>query len=52
MLRAAGDKDRKQLLKFLDKHAATMPRVLLRYSIEKLDKDQRERYLKLKGASK
>jgi hypothetical protein len=52
MLRAAGDKDRKRLLTFLDKHAATMPRVLLRYSIEKLDKDQRDHYLKLKGAAK
>jgi len=50
MLRTAGDKDRKQLLEFLDKHAATMPRVLLRYSIEKLDKNQRDHYLKLKGA--
>ena len=50
MLRTAGDKDRKQLLQFLDKYAATMPRVLLRYSIEKLDKNQRDHYLKLKGA--
>jgi 3-methyladenine DNA glycosylase AlkD len=50
MLRAAGDKDRKQLLRFLDKHAATMPRVLLRYSIEKLDKNQRDDYLKMKKA--
>jgi 3-methyladenine DNA glycosylase AlkD len=48
MLRAAGDVDRKRLLSFLDKHAATMPRVLLRYSIEKLDKKQRDHYLKLK----
>jgi len=48
MLRTAGAKDRKRLLSFLDKHAATMPRVLLRYSIEKLDKNQREHYLKLK----
>jgi 3-methyladenine DNA glycosylase AlkD len=52
MLRAAGDKNRAGLLAFLDKHAATMPRVLLRYSIEKLDKNQREHYLKLKGATK
>jgi hypothetical protein len=51
MLRAAGDKDRKRLMTFLDKHAATMPRVLLRYSIEKLDKDQRDHYLKLQGAA-
>jgi 3-methyladenine DNA glycosylase AlkD len=48
MLRAAGDKDRKRLLAFLDKHAATMPRVLLRYSIEKLDKDQRVHYMQMK----
>ena len=48
-LRFAGDKDRKQLLKFLDKHAADMPRVTLRYAIEKFDKKQREYYMKLKG---
>ena len=47
-LRFAGDKDRNQLLKFLDKHAADMPRVTLRYAIEKFDKKQREHYLKLK----
>jgi 3-methyladenine DNA glycosylase AlkD len=50
MLRAAGDKDRKGLLTFLDKHAETMPRVLLRYSIEKLDKDQRDHYMQMKRA--
>ena len=48
MVRAAGDVDRKRLLKFLDKYAASMPRVLLRYSIEKLPKDQREHYMKLR----
>lgn len=47
-LRFAGDKDRKQLLGFLDKHAATMPRTALRYTIEKLDKKQRAHYLSLK----
>jgi 3-methyladenine DNA glycosylase AlkD len=47
-LRFAGDKDRKQLLKFLDKYAANMPRVTLRYATEKFDKKQREHYLKLK----
>lgn len=50
MLRTAGDNDRKRLLSFLDKYAATMPRVLLRYSIEKLDKGQREHYMQLKRA--
>jgi 3-methyladenine DNA glycosylase AlkD len=47
-LRFAGDKDRKQLLKFLDKYAVDMPRVTLRYATEKIDKKQREHYLKLK----
>ncbi len=49
MLRAAGDVDRARLVAFLDKHAETMPRVLLRYSIEKLDKRQRDDYLSRKG---
>lgn len=44
-LRFAGDKDRPRLLGFLDKYAATMPRVTLRYATEKLDKKQRENYL-------
>lgn len=48
-LRFAGDKDRKRLLKFLDKYAVDMPRVTLRYATEKFDKKQREHYLKLKG---
>ena len=52
MLRFAGDKDRPRLLKFLDQYAATMPRVALRYSIEKLDKKQREHYLGLKKSLK
>ena len=50
MLRAAGDIDPERLLAFLDKHGAAMPRVLLRYSIEKLDKQQRQHYLKKKDA--
>jgi 3-methyladenine DNA glycosylase AlkD len=51
MLRFAGDKDRPRLLKFPDQYAATMPRVALRYSIEKLDKQQREHYLGLRKLS-
>jgi 3-methyladenine DNA glycosylase AlkD len=46
MLRAAGDVDRQKLLDFLDHHAATMPRTLLRYAIEHLDKEQQAYYLK------
>lgn len=46
-LRFAGDKDKKKLLKFLDKYASTMPRVTLRYATEKFDKKLREHYLKL-----
>lgn len=49
MLRFAGDKDRQKLLSFLNKHAATMPRVALRYSIEHFDKKQRDHYLAIKG---
>jgi 3-methyladenine DNA glycosylase AlkD len=45
MLREAGKRDEPRLLAFLDAHAATMPRVTLRYSIEKLDKAVRDRYL-------
>jgi 3-methyladenine DNA glycosylase AlkD len=48
MLRFSGDKDPKRLLAFLDKHAATMPRTLLRYAIEKLDKKKKEHYMNLK----
>jgi 3-methyladenine DNA glycosylase AlkD len=48
MLRFAGDKDHKQLLQLLDKYAATMPRTLLRYSIEKFDKKKKEYYMNLK----
>ena len=47
-LRFAGDKDRKKLLHFLDKHAATMPRVTLRYALEHFDKKLRDHYMSLK----
>jgi len=48
MLRAAGDVDRKKLISFLDKHAATMPRTCLRYALEHFDKKQRAHYMELK----
>ena len=47
-IREAGKKDPKRLKLFLDKHAETMPRVTLRYAIEKFDKPTKEHYLHLK----
>ena len=48
MLRFAGAKDRKKLISFLDKYAATMPRTLLRYSIEHFNKKEKEYYMMMK----
>jgi 3-methyladenine DNA glycosylase AlkD len=48
MLREAGKRDEPRLRAFLDKHAATMPRVMLRYAIEKLDPEVRASYLAMK----
>lgn len=45
MLREAGKKDEKVLLRFLDKFAKVMPRTMLRYSIEKLTPEQRKFYM-------
>ena len=47
MLRFAGSKDKKKLLAVLDKHAVTMPRTLLRYSIENLGSKQGKHYMSL-----
>jgi 3-methyladenine DNA glycosylase AlkD len=47
-IRHAGTKHRKHLLSFLDKHAAIMPRVMLRYAIEHLDADEKKYYMDLK----
>lgn len=46
-LREAGKKDRPRLLRFLDEHAAAMPRTALRYAIEHLDPEQRAHYRSL-----
>ena len=45
MLREAGKRDRRAAAAFLEAHAATMPRVMLRYAIEKLDKPTRDAWL-------
>ena len=49
-LREAGKQDRQQLLDFLARYAASMPRTLLRYAIEHLDREQRDRYLSMTKA--
>ena len=48
-LREAGKKKPGRLLEFLDQHAATMPRVTLRYAIEKLDRRQKDYYMRQKN---
>ncbi|HEU5203860.1 MAG TPA: DNA alkylation repair protein [Candidatus Limnocylindrales bacterium] len=50
MLREAGKRDAARQTAFLERHAATMPRVMLRYAIEKLDKPIRDRWLAMKTA--
>lgn len=50
MLRETGKRDQDVLLSFLNQHAASMPRTMLRYAIEKLTKEQRQYYLSLKAA--
>lgn len=50
-IREAGKRDLPRLLKFLDRHAAGMPRPMLRYSIEHLPKSKREHYMGLKNRS-
>lgn len=50
-VREAGKKHLQKLLSFLENYAATMPRTMLRYAIEHLDKEQREYYLSMKERS-
>lgn len=47
MLREIGKRDQNLLLSFLDKYCRQIPRVMLRYAIEKLDPKTREHYLRL-----
>jgi 3-methyladenine DNA glycosylase AlkD len=51
MLREAGKRDAARQTAFLERHAATMPRVMLRYAIEKRDKADRDRWLAMKRAA-
>lgn len=48
-LREAGKRDPDRLVRFLEEHAATMPRITLRYAVEKLEKDVRARLMRMKA---
>ena len=50
MLREAGKRNISVLREFLDRHAAVMPRTMLRYAIEKLDDAERKKYMNAKNA--
>lgn len=45
MLREVGKKDKQLLINFLEKHHKVMPRVMLRYSLEKFTKEERIKYM-------
>jgi 3-methyladenine DNA glycosylase AlkD len=45
MLREIGKRDQKELVDFLNKHYANMPRTMLRYSIERLPEQLKKSYL-------
>jgi 3-methyladenine DNA glycosylase AlkD len=49
-LRWAGDSAPAELRRFLDRHAATMPRVMLRFALEHFQPAERAHYLGLKDA--
>jgi 3-methyladenine DNA glycosylase AlkD len=44
-VREAGKRNKKMLIDFLNQYAPTMPRTMLRYAVEKLDKKQKEVYM-------
>lgn len=45
MLREVGKKNKRTLLDFLKKHSTSMPRTMLRYSIEKLSPSERAKFM-------
>ena len=45
VLREIGKKDKAVLCQFLEEHAATMPRTALRYAVERLGVEERQKYM-------
>ncbi|MDH4944433.1 DNA alkylation repair protein [Sulfurimonas sp. C5] len=45
VLREVGKQDKQLLINFLEKHSKVMPRVMLRYSLEKFSKEERKKYM-------
>jgi 3-methyladenine DNA glycosylase AlkD len=45
MLREIGKREEKVLRKFLDKYSSIMPRTMLRYSIEKFSREDKDNYM-------
>ena len=45
-IREAGKRDKKRLVRFLTAYATSMPRVMLRYAVEKLPPRERAKYMK------
>lgn len=52
MLREVGKRDVGVLRRFLDTHAATMPRTALRYAIERFTPGERKHYMAMKAEAK
>lgn len=46
MLREVGKRDKDLLMQFLEKHCESMPRTMLRYSIEKFSEEERHYFMK------
>lgn len=44
-IREAGKKDQEQLVRFLERHSASLPRTMLRYAVEKLPAAQKAKFL-------